>query len=338
LPQLSIDDAQNTYSNTYRDQYNCGQNDVNEIRENDLYKTDMYWSLYLITPPRQLLNQFTIPYVPPVSGAITMYGTAVKIKDFEDFIAKQKEGLQGPACSFESTALSKYLRVAFPGIKLIDVQNNNVALYQALRDGICDVIINTYVYAEDFISERYDLGECIVNGMPIGIIGKSLPYGLSQFGVGIGRHILRNVTDTISFWMNILMTCAPGDVDGECPAEKGGSFAQMFSKYEVHDPSVCGYDNNPPEPMNIDNRFTKQELGKILGITSGCFVVFFIILYFVLRKLCRNNEIQAPNTQLQDSRKETSIPTNIGSAQQFEGSAQHFKGSSQNYDASIDTY
>ena len=36
---------------------------------------------------------------------------------------------------------------------------------------LLDVSINAYPYATDFIAERFDNGECDVNGSPIGIIG-----------------------------------------------------------------------------------------------------------------------------------------------------------------------
>jgi len=144
--------------------------------------------------------------------------------------------------------------------------------------------INSYIYATDFISERFRRGECEVNGNPIGIIGNTLGYGLNQYAVGIGWHISPEVTTTISYWMNVLMACAPGDPNGSCPTESGGSFYDLYSYYNVSDPSVCGYQNDPPYYMG---NITEGKLAKMAGIviaSVGGTIVLLVLLVYVFRK------------------------------------------------------
>ena len=97
VPRLgeASDDA--TYSETYYSQFNCGQGDVNDLPRSAT-STDMYLSSYYVTPSRQLANQFTIPYSPPTSGTLAMYGTATGVRSFDDLVAKQESGEQGPVC------------------------------------------------------------------------------------------------------------------------------------------------------------------------------------------------------------------------------------------------
>ena len=46
---------------------------------NNTHSTDMYLGMYYVTPSRQLQNQFTLPFVPPFSGTLGMFGTATGI-------------------------------------------------------------------------------------------------------------------------------------------------------------------------------------------------------------------------------------------------------------------
>ena len=100
---------------------------ISDCGEEDVYAgdSDMYWSLYYITPFRQLRTQFTLPYKPPANGALTMYGIGEGVKDFEDLIAQQKEGTQGPICLGTSTAYANYLTAAFPDLKHVGIPNTD---------------------------------------------------------------------------------------------------------------------------------------------------------------------------------------------------------------------
>ena len=65
LPQTAnstdADDASVPYAKKYRSQFNCGQEDVLDATRT-VARTDIYWSLYYVSTPRQRWNQFTIPY------------------------------------------------------------------------------------------------------------------------------------------------------------------------------------------------------------------------------------------------------------------------------------
>ena len=98
LCKHSNDDTENNmssiepYRKKYRSQYLCGQSDVNDDRNQlgDSYATDMYLSMYYITPKRQMENKFTMPFHPPQTGALTLFGTATNIRNVEDLIQQQQ--------------------------------------------------------------------------------------------------------------------------------------------------------------------------------------------------------------------------------------------------------
>jgi signal transduction histidine kinase len=52
-----------------------------------------------------------------------------------------------------------------------------------------------------------------------------MQFGLSHYAIGIRQDIPREVVETISYWMMVLMTCNPRDPDGPCPK---GNFATMY--------------------------------------------------------------------------------------------------------------
>lgn len=239
----TIEDKNSTdgaYAKKYRSQFNCGQEDVIELG-----KTDMYWSLYYVSTPRQRWNQFTLPYKPPGQGALTMYGTATNVVDIYDMIKQQASGAQKPVCIGESTAYGGYLKNAFKDLKVHETPNTNEGFLGGLRGGHCDAIINAYPYATNFIAEQFDKGECTIDKKPIGVVGNSLGFGLSQFAVGISRDQPVEVTEAISYWLNVLMTCAPGDESGVCPSGSGLSLFELYSAYGRDDPAKCGYAQSP---------------------------------------------------------------------------------------------
>jgi hypothetical protein len=61
-PQLQSEQDDDLYSAKYRQQYKCGTNDVNEL--SGKFSTQLYLGMFYISPERQLLNDFTIPFVP----------------------------------------------------------------------------------------------------------------------------------------------------------------------------------------------------------------------------------------------------------------------------------
>jgi hypothetical protein len=95
------------YDRIYRTQYNCGASDVNDYTifsnntSNSTYNettvattTDMYLGMFYVSPARQLVNHFTIPFVPPFSGTLAMFGTATNIADFTSLVLQQQQQQQ----------------------------------------------------------------------------------------------------------------------------------------------------------------------------------------------------------------------------------------------------
>jgi len=117
--------------------YSCGEDDVNEVRDNNIAKTDIYWSMYYISPERQLKNQFTIPFKPPISSGLTLGGTSTGFKDFNEYVAQQQNGEKRPICIGRSSATRDYIRRAFRDVKLFETEYSNDAFYQGMMDGNC---------------------------------------------------------------------------------------------------------------------------------------------------------------------------------------------------------
>jgi hypothetical protein len=196
-------------------------------------------------------------------------GTATGIKDFDDLVAQQQDGKQGPACVGENTAYAEYLKIAFPSIKLVGVVSSDEGYNDALRDGTCDVCINDSPIATVFVAERFAKGECNVDGKPIGIIGSSLGFGPSQYAVGVKTSISRDVTNAISYWLDVLMACAPANDDGECPSSGiGGSLHESYVGI-VGTGDECGYVGNPE---SSDSSLSGGSIAGIV-ISAAAFVL-----------------------------------------------------------------
>jgi hypothetical protein len=102
----------------------------------------MYLSSYYVSPSRQLANQFTIPYSPPTSGTSAMFGTATGIKNFDDLVAKQDAGTQGPVGVAIGQAYVSFLRSIYPTLQVIEMNPGNMdPVYDALNDGTFDIFI-----------------------------------------------------------------------------------------------------------------------------------------------------------------------------------------------------
>jgi signal transduction histidine kinase len=78
VPRIDHDNVTDGfYHDRYRTQYNCGAADVNDstIYGNTTpYSTDMYLGMFYVNPTRQLLNHFTVPFLPPFSGTLAVSG------------------------------------------------------------------------------------------------------------------------------------------------------------------------------------------------------------------------------------------------------------------------
>jgi ABC-type amino acid transport substrate-binding protein len=213
--------AANAYESLYHTQYNCGASDVTDVSPivQNTTTSDMYLGMYYVTPARQLLNQFTIPFLPPASGTLQMFGYATGIPDFPALVKLQAQGLQPAACAPGGTALLRFVETAYPGLQVKGVFGGNDDIYQAFVDGTCQVYIVDGPVAAQFVLRLSRLvDQCTVSdGRPIGLIGQPMDFGLSHYAIGIRRDVPREVEQTLSYWLNVLMSCSPQDPDGACP-------------------------------------------------------------------------------------------------------------------------
>lgn len=162
--RLSSNNQTDAFAAKYRTQYKCGQSDVNDLPISN-YTTDMYWGLYYVTPERQLENQFTLPYNPPSTGTLTMFGTETGISNMNQLAQLQTSGIVGPACAAENAAYIDFLRHAYPEMQFVEVPNTEESFYDSLVNGVCSVIISDYPVATYFTLQQYQKGRCLVQGM-----------------------------------------------------------------------------------------------------------------------------------------------------------------------------
>jgi hypothetical protein len=214
--------AAQAYDALYHTQYNCGASDVNDAPTSN-YTSDMYLGMYYVTPARQLLNQFTIPFLPPSSGTLQMLGSATGIPNFDALVAQQAVGLQPAACAPAGTALLRFVETAYPGLQVKGVFGGNDEIYQTFVDGTCQVYIVDGPVAAQFVlclsrEEEQGTSSCTVpDGRPIGLIGTPMDFGVSHYAIGIRRDVPPEVEHTLSYWLNVLMSCSPQDPEGPCP-------------------------------------------------------------------------------------------------------------------------
>ena len=231
--------------------------------------------------PNRLQNQFTIPFLPPYSGTLAMYGTATGIPSFEALVEQQKAGLQVPACVPAGTAVGNFIRDSFPGILLEEVYvENKDQLFDMFDDGTCEIYINDRPLATHFVLEQREQERCHANGKPIGVIGAPMGFGLSHYAIGIRRDIDREVSDTLSYWMNVLMSCNPLEPSGPCP---DGNLATFFEGAGGTG-DECGYVLFPPTDSGLSG----------LAITGIVFATILVVVVFGIvwhrYKLARQKE------------------------------------------------
>jgi hypothetical protein len=246
VPRLTAEGNNSSllYSKEYRTQYKCGESDVNDLTEygtNASTLTDFYLGMYYISPSRQLLNQFTIPFNPPYSGTLQLFGTATHIPNISTLVERQHMspeeqlsiiGTEGvpvtpsSTCGPAGTALLDSILQMYPGLSVRGIYGGEDDIYQHFYNGSCVVYITDGPIAKQFVLRRSLRHECYDSrSNPLGIIGDPLPFGLSHYSIGIRQDIPTEVTNTVSYWMNILMTCNPLDEDGGCT---DGNLASMY--------------------------------------------------------------------------------------------------------------
>jgi hypothetical protein len=297
------------YDKTYRTQYNCGASDVNDITVfgnnnntnnntiNNNYSTintttDMYLGMYYVSPARQLINHFTIPFLPPYSGTLAMFGTATHLSNFTSLVQQQQQQQQqrnntttttttvgvrvtaNTTCGPAGTALIQAVQEAYPGLQVKGILGDEDVIYQHFYNQSCTVYITDGPIAAQFILRRSGRRQCTDrNGAPLGVIGDPMPFGLSHYAIGIRKDIDIIVVNTISYWMNRLMVCNPLDPDGDCP---NGNLASFYSGTGGTG-TECGYvafPEAPPSPT-FNNGLSP---GEIVGIVVGSSLLLLLLV------------------------------------------------------------
>jgi len=282
----STNDEDDAHDKVYRTQYNCGASDVNDLPITN-YTTDMYLGMYYVTPERQLQNQFTIPFLPPFSGTLAMFGTATGIRNFEALVELQREGIQPAACAPGGTALIDFVQKSFPGLQVKGVFGGEDDILLAFQDGTCQVYITDGPIAAQFVLRRSRNNECEANGLPIGVIGEPMSFGLSHYAIGIRRDVPQDVVVSLSYWMNILMSCNPLDPAGPCPE---GNLATFFEG-RGGTGSECGYVLYPQTLGSL-------SAGVITAIVlSSVVVVVFLYTLWHRYRLARQKRLYAKRSK-----------------------------------------
>ena len=278
-------------------------------RRHRYYATDLYAGMFYISPERQLQNHFTMPFSPPDKGTQVMYGIATELRTVQDLVDAQQQGLQPPACVLGSTAIIPFIQQAYPQIQIqsfFSGTNNNNSddddhdVYQSMMDGTCPIHIIDYPIATQFVLRRSQQGQCYgKNQQPIGIIGEPMSFGLAHYAIGVGKHLSSHVVQTLSFWINTLMTCNPDqegnnndkdnnnkdNVDNNtslCPQGNLASFYQNKggAGYE------CGYVLFPNQGHDNNNN-DKANVSLICGLIAGgvaIVLIVFIVLHWIRLK------------------------------------------------------
>ena len=205
------------YGSAFESQYLCGQDDVLDGNVPVDYQTDMYWSMYYVTPARQLAGKFSLPFKPPFDG-LTMYGPVTSttgIDNLNDLESMQEQFQFGPACVGENTAYSNFLNTTMPALNTIGVPNTDAGFLAALTAGTCAIAINAEHAALRFIKKRQSTETCDINGTAISIIGDGQRYGLTQMAIGFGDDFPDDTIRAINYWLGEIMDCGPL----QCPVE-----------------------------------------------------------------------------------------------------------------------
>lgn len=147
------------YDPQYQSQYLCGQSDVNDLPKSN-YTTDMYLSLFYLSPQRLLENKFSMAFQPPVTGALTLFGTATGFRNFNELTEQQAVGAQRPICVQQNTAYAQYLKQTFPELKTVGFPGGPESHYNALKNDLCDAHVSDNPIATRFVLLRSQQGQC----------------------------------------------------------------------------------------------------------------------------------------------------------------------------------
>lgn len=114
-----------------------------------------------------------------------------------------------------------------------------------------------------------------------------MDFGLSHYAIGVRRDIPKEVVDTLSYWLNVLMSCSPLDPESAC---QDGNLATFF-KGRGGNGDECGYVLYPTTSEYLSS-------GAIAGVvvaSVSCAVAFYTIFHQYRLRL--QKEVYAQRTQ-----------------------------------------
>ncbi|KAL7578935.1 hypothetical protein ACA910_006906 [Epithemia clementina (nom. ined.)] len=302
------------YDPTYFQQYNCGANDVTEIRFDDdgsngttattatTTTTDIYAGMFYISPERQRRNRFTMPFSPPEQGTQVMYGTATRLRTIDDLIqAQQKQRDEDnessslraedrplpPACVYGSTAVAQMLAAAYPELQLRPFFGTEDEVWESMYNGTCPVHIYDAPIAAQFVRKYAQRGQCQdAQGQPIGVIGQSLSFGLTHYALGVGHRVPEPVVDALSYWTNVFMTCNPNDHDATALCQDAGNLHSMYEAQGGGTGSECGYVDFPVAAATASGKSINVPLlvGVLVGGLCLLLTLFFTAHVWFLKR------------------------------------------------------
>ena len=123
---------------------------------------------------------------------------------FAEYIAAQRLGERGPACTLIGAAFSSWLQLNMPALNTSMVSYANYV--PALRSGACGAFVVDYPIGDILAAET-----CDINLMG----GAALDYGPHDYALGVaaGRGSVR---DALSFWIAYLRSCSTLDTTSRC--------------------------------------------------------------------------------------------------------------------------
>lgn len=133
---------------------------------------------------------------------------------FEEYIALQRAGKRGLACTLIGAAFSDWLVHNLPELNITLVTYDNYV--PSVRLGLCDAFVVDYPVGDILAAETCDVN--LVGGPP-------LEYGPHDYALGV-RGDREDVRDALSFWISYLRSCSPRDENSRCH--------NRFSMFSLH--------------------------------------------------------------------------------------------------------
>jgi len=257
------------YPILYRRQGPCGAADaMDEPRMS--YSTDVYFG-------SAVSAKSTWTELPVTSVLVGM-----NLASWEDIVAAD-----APVCAQAGTTMEEYLTQTHPNLHVVQVQDNDSSLMDALRLKRCTVAVLDRQYARDFLQHRVDQGDCQMEYQPL----QTIP-GPRIYGLGVRKHADPQIATTLSHWISVLTKSCDdcNDLDwwneavspfiNPCTSTKDQVEISPSGAVTVPSaPIPCTVIHNDPDTTHLHSHpSTKMATGAIIGIVLGVFVALVVLL------------------------------------------------------------